>query len=48
MGKATVQVLMTIKHLRIQKKVPPDIEKYVLDLLQTTTVPKFISYFKPI
>ena len=44
--KATGQIKLAIKRLEILDKVPADIERIVLDVLQTTSVPEFNGFFK--
>ena len=44
--KVTGQIKLAIKRLEILDKVPADIERIVLDVLQTTSVPEFNGFFK--
>ena len=44
--RATGQLKLAIKRLTILHKVPSDIKKIILDVLQTTSVPDFNLFFK--
>ena len=44
--KAIGQIKLAIKRLEILDKVPADIERIVLDVLQTTSVPEFNRFFR--
>ena len=45
MTKVTSQIKMVIKRLEILNKVPIDIEKHILDILQTSSVSKYTLFF---
>ena len=44
--KVTGQLKMAIKRLEVLKKVPEDLEKNMISMIQNTSVPEFNTYFK--